>query len=83
MRAERRDLVVELVGVFGVVLDAIGAERNVDGERIADHLADVERLQKRDLLGVLADELGEAQQDLLLRQRIGVAPDAAVERRAR
>ena len=48
-------------------------------ERVGDHLADVERLEQRELLGVLADELGEAQQHRLLPLRVGVAPDAALE----
>ena len=30
MRADRRDLVIELVGEFGVILDAVGAEGHVD-----------------------------------------------------
>ena len=49
VRADRRDFVEELVGELGVILDAIGAERGVDLERIGDRLADVERLKKRKL----------------------------------
>ena len=79
MRADRRDLVEQLVGELGVILDAIGAERDVDGERIRDRLADVERLKKRELFAMLADEFGEAQEDLLFLGRVGVAPDAALE----
>ena len=45
MRADGGDLVGELVGEFGVILDAIGAEWDVHLERIGDRLADVERLQ--------------------------------------
>ena len=65
VRTDRRDFVSELVGELGVVLDAIGAERDVYVERIRDRLADVERLEQRQLLAMLADQFGEAQQDLL------------------
>ena len=83
VRADRRDFVGELVGKLGIILDAVGAERDVDGERIGDRLADVERLQERQLLAMLADELGEAQQDFLFPGRVGVAPDPALERAPR
>ena len=79
VRAERRDLVVQLVGEFRVILDAVGAGGDIDAEGIQDHLADVERLKKREFVGVVADEFGEAEQRRLLHERVGVAPDAALE----
>ena len=79
VRADRGDLVGELVGELCVILDAIGAGRHVHLQRIGDRLADVERLEQRKLFRALADELGEAQEHPLLLGRVGVAPDAALE----
>ena len=50
--SDRRDLVVELVGELGVVLDAVGGEGDVDIQGVGDHLADVERLEQGELVAV-------------------------------
>ena len=52
----RRDLVVDLVDCLAVVRDRLGGERDVDGTRVTDRLAHVERLEQRELVGVLLDE---------------------------
>ena len=56
VRAGGGDLVIELVGELGIVLDAGGAVGDVDGQRIADDLADIERLEQRQRLEIVADQ---------------------------
>ena len=54
--------------------------RRVDVDRVADRLADVERLEERELVAVLAHELGEPEQHALAVGRLLVGPAAVVER---
>ena len=75
--AGRRDLVVDLVDRLGVPGDAVRGRRDVDLHRVRDRLAHVQRLEQRELLAVLADQLGEAQQHLLARGRRAARPGAA------
>ena len=53
--------------------------RDVDRERVADRLADIERFEQGELVEVLADELGEPQEDFLARGRRLVAPTPVIE----
>ena len=75
----RADLAVRLVDGLGVPLEGRGGARDVDRERVADRLADIERFEQGELVEVLADELGEPQQDLLARGRRLVAPAPVIE----
>ena len=71
-----------LVDGLGVPLEGRRGARDVDVERVADRLADVERLEQGQLVEVLADELGEPEQDPLAGRRRLVAPAPVVERAA-
>ena len=51
----RADLAVDLVDRLGVPLERRGGARDVHPERVADRLADVERLEQGELVEVLAD----------------------------
>ena len=75
----RADLAVRLVDGLGVPLEGRRGARDVDRERVADRLADIERFEQGELVEVLADELGEPQQDLLARRRRLVAPAPVIE----
>ena len=78
-----RDLVVDLVDGLGVALDALGGEADVGVPRLADRLAHVQRLEQAELVGVLADQLGQAQQHLLALPRGRGRPAPGLERGAR
>ncbi len=80
----RRDLVVHLVDRLGVPGDAVGGRRDVDvhaSREIGLPMSSVS--SERQLLAVLADQLGEAQQHLLARGRRAPRPGAALEGLAR
>ena len=79
VRADRRQFVDELVGHLAVILDAIGREGHIDREGIADHLADVERFEQRQLVEVLADQRREAQHHGFPGRRRDVTPAAVLE----
>ena len=55
----RGDLVVDLVDRLAVPGDALGLERDVDVRGVADRLPHVDRLEERQLLGVLGHQPGE------------------------
>ena len=76
----RPDLAVDLVDRLGVPLERRRGARDVDPERVADRLADVERFEQGELLEVLADELRQAEQDPLAGGRRLVRPATIVER---
>jgi hypothetical protein len=79
VRAGGGDLVVDLVdrlGVPGVAARRLGY---VEGQRVADGLAHVQRFQQREFLAVLVDQRGQAQQMLLALARRQGAPDAGFE----
>src|SRR5581483_7934734 len=80
VRPGRSDLVVDLVDRLAVVRDALRCERDVDAAGIANRLAHVERLEERELVAVLANELGEADEDALALLRREPRPDARLER---
>ena len=82
VRSGRADLAVDLVDRLRVPLEGRGGARDVHPERVADRLADVERLEQRQLVEVLADELRQPQQDALARGRRLVRPAPVVERPA-
>jgi len=83
VRPGRSDLVVDLVDRLPVVRDALGRERDVHAPRVADRLAHVERLEERELVTVLANELGEADENALPLFRCEPRPDTRLECRAR
>ena len=58
------------------------ARRHVDAERIADHLADIKRLEHGDFVIVFFDQRGKAQHDPLLLGCGQIAPAAILERNA-
>src|SRR5689334_23861343 len=83
IRAGGPDLAVHLVDRLRVPLDRLRGARDVDGERVPDRLADVEGLEERELLALLADPLREPEQDPLPVRRRPIRPAAIVERPAR
>ena len=68
LRAGRRDLVVDLVDGLGVPGDAARGGADVDGQRVLDGLAHVQRFEQRQFLAGGEDLLGKAQQHLLARR---------------
>ena len=79
----RGNLVVELVGELGIVGNTVGGKRYIDSERVADRLADIERLQRREALQVRSHQLREAQQNALALLGLRAPPDTALEGGAR
>ena len=76
------DLVIHLVGEFGVILNAGIAIGHVNRERIADDFADIQRLKYGDGIGVFFDEFGKPQKDALFLSCRFVAPAAIFKRGA-
>ena len=58
----------------GEVAEVIDRVRHVDGARLADGLAVVERFEQRELLGVLLDDVGDLVQNDGARGLVGIAP---------
>ncbi len=79
----RGDLVVHLVDRLAVVRDALCSERHVHVARVANRLAHVERLEQRELVAVLAHELGETNEHTLPLLGLEARPDARLERALR
>src|SRR5262249_19045201 len=70
-------------GELGVVLDAVRAVGDIDAHRVRDWLADIARLEERQVLDVRADGLRKAPQDALALPRFEPPPGSALEARAR
>ena len=79
--AGRADLAVDLVDGLGVPLDRLGRRGHVDGQRVADRLADIQRFEERQFFAVRADRLGQLEQDDLALGGRHVRPAPIVERR--
>ncbi len=73
------DLPEDLVDQLGVPLERRSAARHVDRQRVADRLADVERLEQRELLAIATDQLRESEEDALAVLRRLVGPAAIIE----
>ncbi len=69
---DRNRLAVDLVGPAGEVLEALGGRRHLDLARLEDRLAVVQRLEPRDLVGLLHQLLADLP-DQLARARAPTA----------
>ena len=81
MQHERHHVAGQHVGLAGVgeqaageVAEVVDRVRDVDGARLADGLAVVERLDKGEMLGVLLDDVGDLVQDDGALGLVGLAP---------
>ena len=79
---DRNRLAVDLVGPAGEVLEALGGRRHLDLARLEDRLAVVQRLEPRDLVGLLHQLLADLPDQPSALARRQLAP-RSVERRAR
>ncbi len=59
-----RDLALDLVREFGEVAEGERRLRHVDGDHVAHGLAHAQRIEQRELRGVLVDQRSEAVQDV-------------------
>src|SRR5207245_7647690 len=73
----------ELVRPAGVVAEGLGAGRDVDVAALGEGLAVVERLELRQLVAVLLDQVGDLEEQALALTRVHARPSAVVERAAR
>ena len=78
----RNRLAVDLVRPAREVLQALGGHRDLDVPRLGDRLAVVQRLEARDLVGLLHQPLAELPEQPAALARRHLAP-RPVERRAR
>ena len=80
--AGRRDRVVQLVGRLRVPAERLDRLRQVGLAAVGDRLARLERVDQRQLLGVLLDQVGQAEHHGLALGGGAARPAAVVERAA-
>ena len=80
--ADRNRLALNLVGPTGVVAQAVDHQRNVGRARVADRLAVVERFERRQLVGLFLDQVGQLVHQGAAIAGIHLRPRAVVERLA-
>lgn len=73
------DFVIDLVDRLGAPAQAVGGAGDVDVQRVADRLAHVQGFQQGQLLGVLQQQIGEADHRLLALGRRQARPGAGIE----
>ena len=73
------DFVIDLVDRLGAPAQAVGGAGDVDVQRVADLLAHVQGFQQGQLLGVLQQQIGEANHRLLALGRRQARPGAGIE----
>ncbi len=78
-RTDGRQLAAPLVDGLAVEAQARCGARDVDAQRVADRLADVEGLEQGEVVYARLDEVGEAQQDAAALGGRRPAPGPAVE----
>ncbi len=77
--AGRRDLVVQLVGRFGVPFQAVNRLTHVSQLALADRLATVEAFEDCEFMTMTIQQLAQLNHALLALARMHARPDAAVE----